>query len=369
MSTEVEKTVKIVPFTSKSLWSIWSKQFLARAHIRGYRGILQGTTKVITKATKKGDLDVSVLRKLNQDAYNDLLLSFSDLVNFNLVDKACTNDLPDGDARQAWENLLNKHEPSSAATKVNLKMELSQSKMTDIKNDPDEWVTGLELLRIKLSKLKVKISDEDLIIHIINNLPDAYEAVCDQIENEMNDENRVFEVSLDMVKDRLRSKYLKMLRKTNLKHNAGKSTTFSEDAMYAGKYFKGKCHHCGKQGHKSVDCKDKKGKSDNNGGNKSKLHCNYCNKNGHSEDFCYKKKREQRNQQNESADAVEEITIADEEFCMFTEEANAVSNADSCSNLWIGDSGASSHMTNSLQGIHHITDICVNVRVGDGRIC
>ena len=259
MSTEVEKTVKIVPFTSKSLWSIWSKQFLARAHIRGYRGILQGTTKVITKATKKGDLDVSVLRKLNQDAYNDLLLSFSDLVNFNLVDKACTNDLPDGDARQAWENLLNKHEPSSAATKVNLKMELSQSKMTDIKNDPDEWVTGLELLRIKLSKLKVKISDVDLIIHIINNLPDAYEAVCDQIENEMNDENRVFEVSLDMVKDRLRSKYLKMLRKTNLKHNAGKSTTFSEDAMYAGKYFKGKCHHCGKQGHKSVDCKDKKG--------------------------------------------------------------------------------------------------------------
>ena len=404
MSTEVEKTLKIVPFTSKSLWTIWSKQFLARAHVKGYKGILEGTLKIVSaKSTKKGDATEASLRKLNQDAYNDLLLSFSDLVNFNLVDKACTDNLPEGNARLAWENLLNKHEPSSAATKVSLKMELNQSKLVDVKKDPDEWITGLEIIQIKLGKLKVQVSDEDLIIHIINNLPDAYKAVCDSLENDMNDENRVFEISLESVKERLRAKYLKMLRKSGMKSDGStKKNDASEDALYAGKAFKGMCNYCGKQGHKAAQCRDKKNNGSNATSNagtkadngKTKFKCDYCGNQGHLEAFCFKKKREQVK---ESANKAEETSDEEGEYCLITttenqannkielesttdsiflhddgyfpaEENLYASNVQHQENLWIGDSGASSHMTNSLRGVYNTTDININIRVGDCRI-
>ena len=194
MSNEVERTIKIVPFTKKSIWTVWSRQFLARAHLKGYKGILDGTIKVpgkgdridITSETGRKRLEA---RKQNINAYNELILSFDDMVNFNLVNKAVNAELPDGDAFLAWKNLKSKHEPNTAANKVGLKLEFSQSKMTDIKKDPEEWVSELEIIRIKLSDLKVEMTDEDIIIHIINNMPSEYETVTDILENELNQDS------------------------------------------------------------------------------------------------------------------------------------------------------------------------------------
>ncbi len=209
MSTaEVEKTVKIIPFTSKSVWSVWSKQFLARAHLKGYKDVVVGKVKALkwdanidmsTEAGKKQAL----ARKANEAAYNDLLLSFEYVTNFHLVDQVVTGDLPDGDAAVAWKNLLARHEPSTAATKVRLKLEFNQSKLSDGKKDPEEWISKLEVLRIKLAYMGSVMSDEDMIIHFVNNLPEEYEVVTDQLESDLN---KNANLGLEEVKERLQSK-------------------------------------------------------------------------------------------------------------------------------------------------------------------
>ena len=99
----MDMDVKIVPFTRNSLLAVRSNEFIAGAHLLSHSGYLQGATRVDTMETTKGDLDVPVLQIiLNQDAYNEMLLSFSDLVNLNLVDDACTDELPVGDALLTW---------------------------------------------------------------------------------------------------------------------------------------------------------------------------------------------------------------------------------------------------------------------------
>ena len=44
---------------------------------------------------------------------------------------------------------------------------------------------------------------------------------------------------------------------------------------------------------------------------------------------------------------------------------NGVSGSNS--DLWIADSGAMSHMTNSLERMYDITDVSTHVKVGDGK--
>ena len=47
MNQEIERTVKLVPFSGKQEdWRKWSWKFLARAAIKKYEGILLGETQV-----------------------------------------------------------------------------------------------------------------------------------------------------------------------------------------------------------------------------------------------------------------------------------------------------------------------------------
>jgi hypothetical protein len=55
---QTERKSKILPFNpKKTIWRIWSKQFLQRANERGYRDILVGTKKVVS------DTEFSTLKK------------------------------------------------------------------------------------------------------------------------------------------------------------------------------------------------------------------------------------------------------------------------------------------------------------------
>jgi hypothetical protein len=45
-SRETEERMKLLPFDpKKSVWRVWSKQFLARAHVKGFKEVLLGTVK------------------------------------------------------------------------------------------------------------------------------------------------------------------------------------------------------------------------------------------------------------------------------------------------------------------------------------
>ena len=176
------KSIKVLLFTEKSDWNIWSKKFLASAHIKGYKDILvkpKGEPMEVEEDDKAKEARLQIREMHNDNAYNDLIMSFDDAVNFALVDEAKSDEFPEGDAEKAWKNLLNRHEPSTTANEVQLKWKFHQSKLGGARNDPDVWIAGLEKMRQQLRNMKSTITDEDLIIHIVYNLPREYEGIAD----------------------------------------------------------------------------------------------------------------------------------------------------------------------------------------------
>jgi len=127
------------------------------------------------------------LRKLNELAYKELILSINadegaGRVIFQLVKGCKTADLKDGDASLAWKRLVSKFAPKTAPNKLELKMEFQKCVLKSASEDPDEWITKLESIKVKLAEMNSTISDEDLLVHILNNLPKEYEIQQSKLE-------------------------------------------------------------------------------------------------------------------------------------------------------------------------------------------
>ena len=110
----------------------------------------------------------------------------SDPVPLGLVSEAKTKDLPEGDAHLAWENLKAKFEPDTTAALVDIWQEFATCKMTS-SEDPDAWISQLERLRQRLKELKGELSDLDLMIHVLNNLPSNYESTTELLLKRLKD--------------------------------------------------------------------------------------------------------------------------------------------------------------------------------------
>ena len=48
--------------------------------------------------------------------------------------------------------------------------QFTSSRLKKNHQDPDPWISELELMRIRLKKMGLNIDDEYLMMHIINNL-------------------------------------------------------------------------------------------------------------------------------------------------------------------------------------------------------
>ena len=53
--------------------------------------------------------------------------------------------------------------------------------------DPDKWISHFKGLRICMNKFSQKsnVSDEDFMIHVLNNLPKEHDVVLDGLENRL----------------------------------------------------------------------------------------------------------------------------------------------------------------------------------------
>jgi hypothetical protein len=145
-----EKNVNVIPFTEKSNWRVWSRKFTARAYIKVYKDVLIGEVTVPKHVapidiTTSAGMDQMEARKANDLACSDILLSFEDIVNFALIDKATITDHPEGAAAKAWKNLLNKHEPDTSAKQGSTQTKVPTEKIKQCK----EWsmIPRLQILR------------------------------------------------------------------------------------------------------------------------------------------------------------------------------------------------------------------------------
>ncbi len=237
---ETVKTIRVIPFSGKKKdWNCWSKTFLATITTKGYCKLIMPTD-----AKEEADKDDDIM------VHNELILSCQEDVSFGIVDGSVSEDFPDGDARLAWNNLQTRYEPNTGAAKVQLKQEFYLMKLESADQDP--WLTVLELKRRRQKTLGATMEDNDVIIHILNNLPREYETVVELCEEDLSKGN----ISLATVKERIRARFSRLQKASN---NMDKAV-----ALMMKIQFKGSCNACGKTGHKGSDCitlekiKDKK---------------------------------------------------------------------------------------------------------------
>ena len=146
-------------------------------------------------------------------------------------------------------------------------------------------------------------------------------------------------------------------------------------AKHYTKQFKKNCRICGQQAHKAEDCWEKEenknkrpanwksrlpGKTttpNTNNSNSTKKYegeCGYCHKKGHKESECRKKNREAANIA-QRKDNDYHVMIVDRALY------------DGNKNTWIGDTGATSHMTNNDFGMFDCSATSSSVFVGNGK--
>ena len=402
-NSEISKSIKIIPFHGqKKMFQQWSGKFLAAARVRGYAGILTGSVKVPAEKEDLKDTETEKLkaRSNNEKAYTDLVLSMEDEVCFSYVDGAKSTKLPSGDAALAWKRLNNKYRPVTKQQRVSQRLDFQNSRLANWKDDPDEWITELEKKRVYLKDMGVDISDEDFVLQVISNLPEEYDNVIERIEDEID------LIEIEELREKLNIKYEKiMLRKGSHKKSYRKSdgeetalvTTHGEEngvmtsmgfiSDYAlAVAFKKRCPRCGNWGHKREDCKTKIGDSKsannssnnsnyNSSGGKSNVKCWTCGKYGHKKSECkFNKKDDSGNVAGDGGE--EEVAL-----CGFIDDSKELEKceidvvllnhgydfANIPSDVWIGDTGASCHLTNSLNGMIDLEECSSKVTVGSGE--
>jgi len=69
--------------------------------------------------------------------------------------------------------------------KLELYREFQVSKLKNSDQDPKTWIMYLEGLQMKLKDLGSMMTDEDVIVHISNNLTDDYKVQLSKLEEKL----------------------------------------------------------------------------------------------------------------------------------------------------------------------------------------
>ena len=195
----------------KEDWPVWSTQFLALAQLRNFKRSLLGQ-EIPPNEYEDLDEDSSnaeirrklKARKANDAAYCALTLTCSEAKAFRIVYNSKTNELPSGSASLAWSRLKTRFEPQTGATLTQLKREFTSSKLQKGES-PDDWIEKLESIRNTIEQIlgKPHIDDTDMMLHILNNLPEEYETIVDRVTKELSNKT----LTLESLQEDLQEKF------------------------------------------------------------------------------------------------------------------------------------------------------------------
>ena len=211
---------------------------MAVANKRGYKDYVDGTKKISSTSTDDE-------KDNNIAAYNDMLLAMSDDVSFGLVDESTTSVCPDGDAFLAWSKLQQKFESQTSASRVKLMNQFTNNRLKKLWKDPDEWIAELELTRSRLKKMGTEIDESYMMMHVLNNMPSAYDNLIDTLEDRLD--SATDPLTIENLREKLSEKYEKIKAKKKFRQEDSDSEE-EERALFAGGKFKGRCHYCGNLG-------------------------------------------------------------------------------------------------------------------------
>ena len=163
-----------------------------------------------------------------------------------------------------------------------------------------------------LKKLNHVLDEEYQITHILASLPREYIRVVEQVKIDRRTGSTL--ITMNEFKKRLQERYLQLKREhgwsedeISLNGKSGNNQNKNIKKGSKGKYFKGRCNHCGNFGHKKTDCWDLKNKKEKHQESKkkvqkdkSKVRCFKCGKLGHYASECKNDKESSGDGNNET---------------------------------------------------------------------
>ena len=150
-----------------------------------------------------------------------------------------------------------------------------QKHLEDVRTNITVWLTSMAVQVNKLKSLNHVLNQEYQITHILASLPREFSSVVEQVKIDRRTGSTL--ITMDEIKKRLEECYAKLKREHGwsedemaLTVKSGNNQNQNMKKGSKGKYFKGRCNHCGKFGHKNVDCWDLKNKKEKHQENKKK---------------------------------------------------------------------------------------------------
>ena len=221
-----EKAVRIVKFNGKKEdYEHREEKFRAKAELNDFGEILdceKVPTKneysaILSKQPKERtdeEKDVIQLAQKNRKAYTHLILSMNTStsrgkVAFRRVKNCKSGDYPEGNAKLAWDRLMSSYAPKSLPSLLKFKRKFENSKLESAEIDPEEWISELEGLTIEIESIDVTsaISERELMVKILNNLPSEYDVVLDGLETRLNNASGTDGLTLEDVREKLSTRY------------------------------------------------------------------------------------------------------------------------------------------------------------------
>ena len=179
-----------------------------------------------------------------------------------------------------------------------------QNQLEDVRTNITVCLTSMAKQVNKLKKKLNQVFDEEYQnTHILASLPREYSSVVEQVKIDRRTCSTL--ITMDEIKKMLKEHYLQLKREhgwsedemaLNMKSSNNQSKNIKKGNK--GKFFKGRCNHCGKYGHKKADCWDQKNNKEKHWEKKKKVQkdkanvrCLKCGKLGHYANECKNDKK------------------------------------------------------------------------------
>jgi hypothetical protein len=287
--------------------------------------------------------------ELDEEARQMIVMTVSDSQNCYLFEEQTSKGM--------WDKLKEAYQEVSVANKLRLKSTFNTYKK-DPKHNVTQHVNRVKEMVQELKAVGVTIPDEDVILVLLDSLPEDYRMVRSSLKSQRN-------LTVEQVSARIKEE----------EHDLGLIPGKEEEKAFYGsgnhRNSSGvQCHQCGKFGHIKRFCKERRQgllpsfKGKQYGNNSSKLRenedisnkrCYQCNKVGHLKRDCKEAK-------------ASNALVADD--CFEDEAYIGSSEAYISDTPWIIDSGATHHMCNEKSAFKEMKPLVVPKRImlGNGDI-
>ena len=317
------ETIRVVKFdgTEEDQWREWSAKTRAIAMIKGWEKHLHVEPDPLIDLKNPAGKEEELVVKRENDVMMYLTLACSGLAFEYIIGKST--------AFEMYSALKERFEPEEIDDYLELSDRFMKCDLENEMDDPEKWFHKLEHLRVRMKNISpdYEKKDQEMQAYILSKLPKGYSEV-------VTSEMKTLQVSS------LRSVEKEILKfyRRKFKDKKEVEVLSIERTKKIRKRYKGLCKCCGFQGHKREDCYHKEKK------------CNVCNKIGHLAKVC---KGEKSNIEAEEADE----TV---EFIGVTRLQEKVTE-------WLGDTGATVHVTDEKSDLQNAKSCDHIVKVGGGE--